>query len=69
MQRTRFTLKLDPAALAVIERMAGTERLSRTEVIHRAIGIMDAIDRRPAGHYVGLSAERESLSQVLVGAR
>lgn len=69
MERTRFTLKLDPEALAVIERMAGTERLSRTEIIHRAIGIMDAIDRRPNGHYVGVSADREALSQVIVGAR
>lgn len=69
MKTKRFELLLPPDAVAAIERMAEENRTSKASIILQAIGVMDVIDRRPDGHYVGTCTDRGALAQVILGAR
>lgn len=69
MKSVRYEMRMAADAAAVVERLAMEQRKSRSAVIHDAIALLDATDRRPDGHYVGVSPNRDALTEVILGAR
>lgn len=66
---TRFHVRLPDETLATLDRLAQDHDISRTAVIRRALALLDQVDHRPEGHYVGFSPNRPALSHILCGAR
>lgn len=64
-----FHLRLPAETLATLDRLAKDHDISRTAMIRKALGVLDAADRRPDGHYVGITRDREALTTVILGAR
>ena len=56
-----------PATMEVLDSLSETHGLSRSAVIRRALGIMQAVDDcRQFGRYVGSTRDREALEVVIV---
>lgn len=60
---------MSEAEAETLARLAASANRSRADVIREAIGVMDAVDRRQPGQYVGMSRDREAIEVVLIGAR
>ena len=66
-ESARLTVYLPHAALARTDEMAEEHGLTRSAVIRRALGIMQAVDEaRAFGRYVGTTRDREALETVIV---
>jgi len=62
-------LRLHPEVMATLDQLARDHKTSRAAVIRQALGVYASADHRPDGHYVGITADRECLTTVLMGAR
>tara|TARA_R110000868_G_scaffold144193_3_gene363039 strand:- start:290 stop:499 length:210 start_codon:yes stop_codon:yes gene_type:complete len=69
MKNVRFEMVMSEAEAETLARLAASANRSKGDVMRDAIGMMDAVDRRKPGQYVGLSRDREAIDVVLIGAR
>ncbi len=60
-------VRMAPAVRLVLDQLGEEHGLSRSAVIRRALGIMQAVDEaRAFGRYVGTTKDRESLETIIV---
>lgn len=62
---TQINIRMPAVAIDRMNELAATLGLSRSELIRRALGYADTVERaRLLGLYVGATRDRESLEQV-----
>jgi hypothetical protein len=67
-EKRRWNMYFPLPVADLIDATAAELGLSRTAVVRRALGIMQAVDQeKQAGRYVGSSRDREALDVVIVG--
>jgi len=60
-------VRMAPATREVLDRLGTEHGLTRSAIIRRALGIMQAVDdARKFGRYVGTTMDRECLETVIV---
>ena len=69
MRNVRFEMVMSEAEAETLARLAASANRSKGDVIREAIGVMDAVDRRKPGQYVGFSRDRDAIDVVIIGAR